>query len=73
MGRKNVANLTRILLFPVVIYFAIYWTCCDIFLWATLDEDSPFTRSFNLGEGKSSPIKDAMNFARDLVTPGSWR
>lgn len=64
-------TMTRVLLFPVVFYFAIYWTCYEIFWWATIEEDSPFTRSYNLGAGLSTPIDDAMEFCRDLVN--AWR
>lgn len=66
-------NVVRVLLFPVALYLAIYWTCYEIFWWATIEEDSPFTRSYNLGDGRSTPIEDAMKFARDLMSFGKGR
>lgn len=62
-------NLMRIFLFPVAIYFAVYWTCYQIFWWAFIEErSSPWIRSLNGGAGPSTPIADAMEFARDMVT-----
>lgn len=63
-------NVMRVLLFPVAIYLAVYWTCYEIFSWAFIEERSPWTRRLNLGRGPSTPIADAMEFARDLVTFG---
>lgn len=63
-------NLTRILLLPVVVYFAVFWTCYEIFWWAVIEEESPWTRSLNGGAGRNTPIEDAMEFARSLVTLG---
>lgn len=65
--------MTKVLIFPVVMYAVIYWVCYDIFLWAVFDERSPWTRKLNMGKGPSTPIADAMDFARDLVDPASWR
>jgi multidrug resistance efflux pump len=63
-------NLMKFLLFPVAVYFAIYYVCYDIFWWAMIMERSPWTRNFNLHFGSATPIEDAMKFARNLVKGG---
>lgn len=63
-------NVLRVLLFPLALYLAVYWSCYEIFWWAMVEEDSAFTRSYNGGTGVSTPIDDAMDFARSLVAPG---
>lgn len=61
--RDDMGNLGKILLLPVVIFFATYWVCYDIFFWACMDERSPWTRRL----GGKNPIEDGMEFARDLI------
>lgn len=60
-------TMARILLFPMVVYLAIYWSCYEIFWWAFIEERSPWTRKLNGGKGRITPIADAMRFARELV------
>ena len=65
--KGEAGTMTKLLFFPVVLYLAVYWTCYEIFWWAFIEERSPWTRSLNGGKGSSTPIADAMEFARELV------
>jgi hypothetical protein len=67
LEKKIAMNVVRCFLLPIVLYFAIYYTCYEIFWWATVEEDSPWTRSLNGGAGRSTPIAEAMRFGRELV------
>jgi len=59
-----VKNVVRVLLFPLAFFAAIYYTCYEIFWWAVIEEDSPWTRSLNLGAGRKNPIQDFADLCR---------
>lgn len=57
-------HIVRVLLFPIAFYAAIYYSCYEIFWWAVIEEESPWTRSLNGGAGRRNPIQSFADICR---------
>jgi hypothetical protein len=67
-SKKSLAwEIRRWLLMPFIVLICGIHCCYEILWWATVEEDSPWTRSLNGGAGRSTPIAEAMRFGRELV------
>lgn len=55
-------NALRIVLFPVACVAAAYYSCYEIFWWAVVEEDTPWTRKWRA----ENPIQSFAVFMRGL-------